>query len=98
MTVARSIHLSPEEAAARLGVATKTMTMWRWRGGGGPRYLKPSRSVVLYPVAEIEAFEESRIYSSTSEETVARRERANAGTEKVAPASGRMARIRRGAA
>lgn len=58
------INLKPKEAAARLRVSISTLANWRTTGEG-PKFLKIGRKV-LYPVAELEAFEQA----STRTETV----------------------------
>lgn len=57
--------LSENELAQHWGVSPKTLQRWRTEGRG-PRYLKLSKRVV-YPVAEVKAFEANALYSSTSE-------------------------------
>jgi len=66
-----SRFLTTAEAAERLRTASQTLRLWRLRGSG-PKYIKPSRSRVLYAEEEIERFLEARTYQSTSEETVRR--------------------------
>lgn len=61
----RELHLTPKEAAERLGFALSTLANWRVRGYG-PRYIKVS-SRILYPEREIKAFFERNLRSSTSE-------------------------------
>jgi hypothetical protein len=59
------LHLLPKEAAERLRVSAGTLANWRVEGGG-PRYIKLGRKVV-YPIAELEAFELPRLRSNTAE-------------------------------
>lgn len=58
-------HLTPKEAAERLGFALSTLANWRVQGYG-PRYIKISRKV-LYPESEIEKFWSKCLRSSTAE-------------------------------
>ena len=58
-------HLTPPEAAKRLGFALSTLANWRVQGYG-PRYIKISRKV-LYPESEIEKFWKQCLRSSTAE-------------------------------
>ena len=51
------VHLTTEEAAARLRLSISTMKAWR-ASGSGPAYIKFGRKV-LYPIAEMEKFEAS---------------------------------------
>lgn len=48
-------YLRPREAAAYLGVTKATLDAWRSRGQG-PRYRKPSASVVIYEVPDLDAW------------------------------------------
>lgn len=57
--------LETPEAAAYVGNATKTLEKWRVVGGG-PRFIKNGRKVV-YEVADLDAWLESRRHYSTSE-------------------------------
>jgi hypothetical protein len=59
----RQLHLLPKEAAERLRVSVKTLESWRCTGGG-PRYAKFGKRV-LYPLAELEAWEKSRLRDNT---------------------------------
>jgi hypothetical protein len=58
------MHLLPKEAAARMRVSVGTLANWR-TAGEGPRYIKWGRKV-LYPLPEIEAFEQKHLRSSTA--------------------------------
>lgn len=64
-------YLTTTETAERLRLAPQTLRLWRLRGVG-PRYVKPSRSRVLYPEEEITSFLKSRTFLSTAQETVLR--------------------------
>lgn len=57
-------NLTPKEAAYRLRVAIQTLANWRVKGNG-PRYIKCGRKV-LYPVAEIAAFEQAHMKGNTT--------------------------------
>lgn len=58
-------HLTPAELAARLRIKNvNTLAQWRSKGEG-PRYMKFGTRV-LYPVAEVEAWESQKIRNSTA--------------------------------
>ena len=59
------MNLTPKETSARLGVAVQTLANWRLFGTG-PRFLKLGGKI-LYPLAEIEAFEQANLRESTSQ-------------------------------
>lgn len=59
MTAAPVRHLTTEELAERLGMAPETLRDWR-KYGRGPSYIKEGRAI-RYPLAEIEAWELSRL-------------------------------------
>lgn len=58
------MNLTPVEVAQRWHTAISTLAHWRVQGCG-PKYIKFGRKV-LYPLAEIEAFEKSRLMVATS--------------------------------
>lgn len=58
------MNLLPTEAAARLRTTIGTLANWRVRGQG-PRFIKVGRKV-LYPVAEIEAWERKNLKENTA--------------------------------
>jgi hypothetical protein len=58
-------------AADLLGVSPRTLQAWRVRGGG-PRFCKIGRSV-RYRRRDLVAFQEARLFSSTSEADVSLR-------------------------
>lgn len=62
------MNLLPQEAADRLRISIGTLANWRVTGEG-PRFIKFGRRV-LYPVREIEAFEESCLRKSTAHHNV----------------------------
>lgn len=57
--------LSAGEVAERLGVSTKTLANWRYLGHG-PRFQKLSARKVVYPVAEVVAWENTRPVASNT--------------------------------
>lgn len=57
-------HLTPDELSARLHVETSTLASWRCKGIG-PRFVKPTRKIVLYPIVEIEDWETENLKRST---------------------------------
>lgn len=59
------MHLTTHETAARLRVRVTTLANWRV-SGFGPRFIKVGRKV-LYPLAEIEAFETRQLRESTAQ-------------------------------
>lgn len=59
------MNLTTKEAAKRLRLNANTLANWRMQGTG-PRYIKMGRKV-LYPMAEIEAFEQRQLRGSTSQ-------------------------------
>lgn len=61
------MHLTAKEVAARLRMTTDSLAHWRIKGTG-PRYIKFGRKV-LYPLAEVEAFEKAGLRASTSQKS-----------------------------
>ena len=59
-----ALHLLPAEAAARLRATTGTLANWRVKGCG-PRFIKLGRKV-LYPLAELEAWERANLKENTA--------------------------------
>ena len=59
------MHLTTKELAARLRMSSESLAHWRIKGIG-PRYIKLGRKI-LYPLAEVEAFERGLLRSSTSQ-------------------------------
>ncbi|MEO1686688.1 MAG: helix-turn-helix domain-containing protein [Pseudomonadota bacterium] len=57
-------NLNQVELAERWDLSPRTLEQWRWRGVG-PRYLKIGGRV-LYPLAEVEAYETARLHQNTS--------------------------------
>ena len=59
MTNGRVAHLTPDELAARWGgMSTSNLQSMRTKGTG-PAYIKTSKKIALYPLDEIEAFEQA---------------------------------------
>jgi len=62
------MNLLPEEAADRLRLSKQTLANWRV-AGTGPRFIKFGRRV-LYPLAELEAFEQRSLRSNTTQQSL----------------------------
>jgi hypothetical protein len=60
------IHLNQNLVGQRLGVSVRTLERWRWLGMG-PRFMKVGGRV-RYRIADIEAFEQSRLCTSTADQ------------------------------
>ncbi len=60
------IHLNQNLVGQRLGVSVRTLERWRWLGMG-PRFMKVGGRV-RYRLADIEAFEQSRLCNSTADQ------------------------------
>lgn len=60
-----SQNLTTPQAAAYLGLQPATLEQWRW-SGRGPRFIKLGRAC-RYRVADLDAYMESRAFSSTTE-------------------------------
>lgn len=58
------MNLLPKEAADRLRVTVGCLSNWR-TAGNGPKFIKFGRRV-LYPVVELEAFEQKHLRSNTT--------------------------------
>ena len=58
------MNLTPKETAERLRTGVATLANWRVQGAG-PRFIKLGRKV-LYPLVEIEAYEQRQLRESTS--------------------------------
>lgn len=61
--------LTSREAASYLGITAETLVNWRCQGRG-PAFLKTSpsrRGKVLYRVADITAWQQANVYTSTAE-------------------------------
>ena len=59
-------HLTPNEAAAHLGISPRTLQSWR-RKGVGPVYLKLTAKLVRYPLSTLRAFEQASMRSRIRE-------------------------------
>lgn len=64
-TSPHSSTLKTPEAAAYLNVQPATLEQWRWNGRG-PKFVKIGRSV-RYRQADLDAFLEERVFTSTTE-------------------------------
>lgn len=60
----RTMTVSPEDAADRLGVQPSTLANWRW-SGGGPRYLKVGGRI-RYRLCDLAEWLDSCLRNSTS--------------------------------
>ena len=58
-------HLTPAEVAARLRCSTQTLANWRVQGRG-PRFMRRNGRI-LYPLAELDVYEQSNTVRSTAE-------------------------------
>ena len=58
-------HLRTKELANRWRMQEQTLRLWRHLGKG-PRFFCASSRLVLYPLREVEAYEQSRTFRSTS--------------------------------
>lgn len=58
--------LTPAEAARYLSISEKQLERFR-RDGGGPRYAKPTRKLVRYPIGELDAWIAEHLVSNTAE-------------------------------
>jgi len=56
--------LTTRQAALILNLRESTLEQWRWNGRG-PEYVKLNRAV-RYRLADVEAFVERRVFSSTT--------------------------------
>lgn len=64
MQLENRMNLLPKEAAARLRINVGTLANWR-TAGNGPKFFKFGHKV-LYPLHEIEAFEQRCMRSNTT--------------------------------
>lgn len=55
--------LNQSQLAKRWSISARTLEQWRWQGRG-PRFLKIGARVV-YRLADVEAFEASRVHANT---------------------------------
>ena len=63
--MSNSLLISPEQAAAMLGIARQTLAKWRW-AGFGPPFVKVGRKIA-YPQRELDKWVAERTYHSTTE-------------------------------
>ena len=59
-------RLTTRQAAQRMGKSVGTLKRWR-QHGVGPRYLKQNARSVLYRLRDIEAWEDAKTVTSTSQ-------------------------------
>lgn len=57
-------NLTPKETADRLRVTVGTLSNWRVQGNG-PKFIKVGRKV-LYPAAQVAAYETAALRSNTA--------------------------------
>jgi predicted DNA-binding transcriptional regulator AlpA len=57
-------HLRRRELAQRLGISQRSLERM-WRAGTGPKGLRVGMRLIMYPIAEIEAWEATRLFSSS---------------------------------
>jgi hypothetical protein len=57
-------NLTPKETAARLRCTTGTLSNWRVQGVG-PKFIKVGRKV-LYPTAQVAAYENGQLRQNTA--------------------------------
>ncbi len=62
--------INEREAAAFLGLTSRTLQGFRWKGGG-PRYIKISSRCLRYRRTDLREWSESRMRSNTSETAAA---------------------------
>lgn len=58
-------HITSEDLSKRWGLHLNTIQRWRTEGGG-PKFIRLGLKRILYPMAEVEAYE-SRTVVSTSD-------------------------------
>jgi predicted DNA-binding transcriptional regulator AlpA len=60
-------HLCRKELAKRLGMSQRSLERM-WRAGNGPKGLRLGARRIVYPLAEIEAWEATRLFPGRSAE------------------------------
>jgi predicted DNA-binding transcriptional regulator AlpA len=60
-------HLCRKQLAKRLNVSERTVERW-WKDGDGPKGLRLGARRIVYPLAEVEAWEAKRLYASRAAE------------------------------
>ena len=63
-------HITSEDLSKRWGLHLNTIQRWRTQGGG-PKFIRLGLKRILYPIAEVEAYE-SRTVVSTSDKGAAK--------------------------
>jgi len=66
METVGKLLLTEAEAAKALGFARRRMQEWRLRGGG-PRFVRVSARAIRYRIADLEAWAEARLRTSTAD-------------------------------
>jgi len=60
-------HLCRKELAKRLGISRRTLERL-WQAGTGPKGLRLGERRIVYPLAEVEAWEATRLFPGRSAE------------------------------
>ena len=60
-------HLCRKELAQRLGISQRSLERM-WQAGTGPKGLRLGERRIVYPLAEIEAWEATRLFPGRSAE------------------------------
>jgi hypothetical protein len=68
-------HLNQVDLSRRFGISCRTLERWRWMGIG-PKFIKIGGRV-KYRLADVEAFEQSRLCQSTADQYYLNRNAAN---------------------
>ena len=61
-----SENMTPEQAAAHLGVKTQTLASWRYRGGG-PAFIKLGARLVRYRREDLDAWTAAHLHVRTDQ-------------------------------
>jgi predicted DNA-binding transcriptional regulator AlpA len=64
-------HLCRQQLAKRLNVSQRSVERW-WTEGGGPKGLRLGNRRIVYPLAEVEAWEAERLFPSLAAELAAK--------------------------
>ena len=64
-------HLCRRQLAERLNVSKRSVERW-WTEGGGPKGLRLGNRRIVYPLAEVEAWEAERLFPSLAAELAAK--------------------------
>ena len=60
-------HLCRKDLAKRLGISQRSLERL-WQAGTGPKGLRLGERRIVYPLAEIEAWEATRLFAGSSAE------------------------------